>query len=49
MKSYIIVVKILLISKKDNKKTNQKDHKKNIVKMAKSKMICPWWHLGQIE
>jgi hypothetical protein len=36
-KSYMVVVKILLNSKKDSKKTNQKD----LIKMVGSKTTCP--------
>jgi hypothetical protein len=28
---------------------SQIDHKKDLVKMAGSKMTCPRWHLGQVE
>ncbi len=49
MKSYRGSIKILLTSKKDNKKTNQKDHKKDLVKIVGFKRTCPRWHLGQVK
>jgi hypothetical protein len=37
----MVVVKILLNSKKDSKKINQKDHQKDLIKMVGSKTTCP--------
>ncbi len=39
IKYYIVDIKILLTSKKKNKKTNQKDHKKNTIKWPGPKQL----------
>ncbi len=49
MKLYIVVIKILLINKKDNNKNPPKIPPKNLIKMVRSKMTCPRWHLGQVR
>ncbi len=38
----------MLFSEKDSEKFDQKDHQKEQVKVAMSKMTCQRWHLHQV-
>jgi len=46
----MLLSKYYWLEKKKNpfKRTNQKDHEKDLVKIVKSKTTSPRWHLGQV-